>query len=58
MYNKSATASRSVEAGVDIKSLSEILGHSNVNISLNTYVHSSLEQKKLQMKKLNIYCGQ
>lgn len=51
-------ATRCVEAGVDIKSLSEILGHSNVNITLNTYVHSSLEQKKLQMEKLNIYCGQ
>lgn len=51
-------ATRCVEAGVDIKSLSEILGHSNVNITLNTYVHSSLEQKKLQMEKLNVYCGQ
>lgn len=51
-------ATRCVEAGVDIKSLSEILGHSNVNITLNTYVHSSLEQKKLQIEKLNIYCGQ
>lgn len=51
-------ATRCVEAGVDIKSLSEILGHSNVSITLNTYVHSSLEQKKLQMEKLNIYCGQ
>lgn len=51
-------ATRYVEAGVDIKSLSEILGHSNVNITLNTYVHFSLEQKKLQMEKLNIYCGQ
>lgn len=51
-------ATRCVEAGVDIKSLSEILGHSNVNITLNTYVHSSLEQKKLQIEKLNLYCGQ
>ena len=51
-------ATRCVEAGVDIKSLSEILGHTNINITLNTYVHSSLEQKKLQIKKLNLYCGQ
>ena len=51
-------ATRCVEAGVDIKSLSEILGHSNVNITLNTYVHSSLEQEKLQIEKLNLYCGQ
>lgn len=58
MYNKSATATRSDETGGDIKSLSEILGHSNVNITLNTYVHSSLEQKKLQIEKSNLYCGQ
>lgn len=51
-------ATRCVEAGVDVKSLSEILGHSNVNITLNTYVHSTLEQKRLQMEKLNSYCGQ
>ncbi len=51
-------ATRCVEAGVDIKSLSEIMGHSNIKITLNNYVHSSLEQKKLQMDKLNIYCGQ
>lgn len=51
-------ATRCVEAGVDIKSLSEILGHSSINITLNTYVHSSIEQKKLQIEKLNVYCGQ
>lgn len=51
-------ATRCVEAGVDIKSLSEILGHSNVNITLNTYVHSSLNQKRLQIEKLDAYCGQ
>lgn len=51
-------ATRCVEAGVDIKSLSEMLGHANVNITLNTYVHSSLEQKQVQIEKLNSYCGQ
>lgn len=51
-------ATRCVEAGVDVKSLSEMLGHANVNITLNTYVHSSLEQKQLQIEKLNSYCGQ
>lgn len=43
-------ATRCVEAGVDIKSLSEILGHSSINITLNTYVHSSLEQKTSNLK--------
>lgn len=46
-------ATRCVELGIDIKSLSEILGHSNVNTTLNRYVHSSLERKRLYMKKLN-----
>jgi integrase len=36
-------ATRCIEAGVDIKSLSEMLGHANVNITLNRYVHPSLE---------------
>ena len=45
-------ATRCIEAGVDIKSLSEILGHSNVSITLNTYVHSSIETKKQQLEKL------
>ena len=45
-------ATRCVEAGVDIKSLSEMLGHSNVNITLNRYVHSSLEQKRECIGKL------
>lgn len=45
-------ATRCIEAGVDVKSLSEILGHSNVSITLNTYVHSSLEMKKSQLEKL------
>lgn len=46
-------ATRCVECGVDIKSLSEMLGHANVTITLNTYVHSSMELKKLQIEKLN-----
>lgn len=45
-------ATRCVEAGVDIKSLSEILGHGNVSVTLNTYVHSSLEMKRNQLEKL------
>lgn len=37
---------------MDVKSLSEILGHASVDISLNRYVHSSWEQKKRQMDGL------
>lgn len=47
-------ATRCVEAGFDIKSLSEILGHANVNITLNRYVHSSFELKCSNMNKLTL----
>ena len=46
-------ATRCIEAGVDVKSLSEILGHANVGITLNTYVHSSIDMKREQLEKLN-----
>lgn len=45
-------ATRCIEAGVDVKTLSEILGHSDVSVTLNTYVHSSLEMKHTQLEKL------
>lgn len=45
-------ATRCIEYGVDVKSLSEILGHSNVSITLNTYVHSSMNLKRAQLEKL------
>ena len=45
-------ATRCIEAGVDVKSLSEILGHANISITMNTYVHSSMELKRAQMEKL------
>lgn len=45
-------ATRCVEVGVDIKTLSETLGHSNVNITLNRYVHSSFEMKQKGLQKL------
>jgi len=45
-------ASRCIEVGVDVKSLSEILGHGNSSITLNTYVHSTLNLKRCQLEKL------
>lgn len=44
---------RCVEVGFDIKSLSEILGHANVNITLNRYVHPSMDLKQKNMEKLS-----
>lgn len=45
-------ATRCIEVGFDIKSLSEILGHANVNITMNRYVHPSMKLKKENMEKL------
>lgn len=44
-------ATRCIEVGVDVKSLSEILGHASVNITLNRYVHPSME---LKLKNINM----
>ena len=46
-------ASRCVESGIDVKSLSELLGHANAAVTLNIYVHSSLEQKRAQLEHLS-----
>ncbi len=47
-------ATRCVEAGFEIKSLSEILGHSDTAITLGRYVHSSMELKRANMEKLEM----
>ena len=46
-------ATRCVEIGFDLKSLSEILGHANVNITLNRYVHPSFDIKVQNMRRLS-----
>ena len=45
-------ATNCIRVGMDAKSLSEILGHSNVNITLNRYVHSSYNTQKDFLDKL------
>lgn len=45
-------ATRCVEAGCDVKTLSEILGHSNITVTLNQYVHPNLDQKRENMSRL------
>ena len=47
-------ATRCVEAGVDVKTLSEILGHADVKTTLNRYVHSSFELKQKSMALLEL----
>jgi integrase len=51
-------STRCIEEGMDAKSLSEILGHADVKITLNRYVHSSPEQKRAGMNKLARLFGQ
>lgn len=46
-------ATRWVEAGLDVKSLSEILGHADTNMTLNIYTHSLSDQKRASMDKLS-----
>ena len=48
-------ATKCVQCQIDVKSLSEILGHSSVTITLNTYVHSSFEMKKTEMVKYKLF---
>lgn len=47
-------ATRCIELGFDVKTLSELLGHSSVNITLNRYVHSSMDTKKANMQRLTL----
>ena len=45
-------ATRALECGMDVKTLSEILGHKNATVTLNRYTHSMMEHKKEMMNKL------
>lgn len=47
-------ATRCIEAGFDVKTLSEILGHSNIGITMNQYVHPNLDLKRENMNRLKI----
>ncbi len=44
-------ATACIQHGMDVKTLSEILGHSSIETTLNRYVHSSFEQK---IKAINL----
>ncbi|MCI8466556.1 MAG: site-specific integrase [Lachnospiraceae bacterium] len=51
-------ATNCISHGIDIKSLSEILGHSDVKITLNRYVHPTTEIKRKHMNSLSAIYGQ
>lgn len=45
-------ATRAIECGMDIKTLSEIMGHKNASVTLNRYAHSMLDTKIAMMNRL------
>lgn len=51
-------ATNCINSGMDIKSLSEILGHSDVKITLNRYVHPTIETKRQYINSLSVIYGQ
>ncbi len=51
-------ATNCIDSGMDIKSLSEILGHSNVQITLDRYVHPSMDTKRKYINALSADYGQ
>ena len=46
-------ATRLIENGADYKTVSELLGHASVNITLNLYVHPQMEQKRKAVELMN-----
>lgn len=48
------TLRHTFEAGVEVKTLSELLGHSDVKTTLNRYVHSSFGLKQKSMEQLEM----
>lgn len=56
-------ATRLIDSGTDPKTVSELLGHSTVQITLNKYVHPSFDMKKNAINKVCLQskvfiCGQ
>lgn len=45
-------ATNCIEQGFDVKALSRILGHSDVSVTLNTYVHPSVSTMRAYMNRL------
>ena len=45
-------ATTCLQAGCDVKTLSELLGHANANITLQRYVHSDLTRKCREMNRI------
>jgi integrase len=50
-------ATRALEAGMDIKVLSSILGHAQASTTLNLYAHALPDHKKQSMEKMSSFYG-
>ena len=50
-------ATRCIEKGVDIKSLSEMLGHADITTTLRLYVHPSMDSKRQAVQKISFLGG-
>lgn len=46
-------ATRALEVGMDVKTLSEILGHSSASVTLNVYAHTRPEHMREMLNKLS-----
>ncbi len=47
-------ATNCIALGFDVKTLSEILGHSSVEVTLSRYVHSSIDRKRALMDLMKV----
>ena len=55
MHSFRATfATRCIENGMDFKTLQELLGHKNFNLTMSLYGHALTDTKKKAMDNLNI----
>lgn len=51
-------ATNCINNGADVKSVSEMLGHSNVSITMNKYVHPAMDIKRNYLDSLTSIYGQ
>lgn len=50
-------ATRALEAGMDVKVLSTILGHAQASTTLNLYAHALPDHKRVSMEKMRSFYG-
>ena len=48
-------ATRALELGIDVATISQLLGHASVKLTLDTYAHSLFAQRRKAMEKLAVH---